>query len=460
MRVPQKSVGEQALSQTANTTQNSTGTNYRAPAWLRRTNDVASGRFLGYLKRVEQPTTHTNSGVPLEARVVLGITGSIAAYKSPILLRSLQRAGVRVDVVLTKAAQQFVGQETFAGLLGRPANTSMYGAEGGERHVQLAAAADALLIAPCTADMMARLAQGRADELLSATALCTTAPIILAPAMHPRMWDHPATQANAQLLSERGVHFLGPTSGEVASGEVGLGRLMEPEEVADAALALLRGCAKDLSGRHVAVTAGPTVEDMDPVRFLTNRSSGKMGFALAAAATRRGAKVSLIAGPVDRSTPPGVERYDVRSALELQQTLSRVASDADVLFMSAAVGDYRVNKPSRDKLKRKATVTLELVANPDIVAEFARKRTSLLPRVVAFAVETGSDDLIIDRAQRKLARKGADMIIANRADEALGSDTNRVHVITEKSVESLPVMNKVALADLLLDRAKLLWLKT
>lgn len=406
---------------------------------------------------MEDPTIAADQDRP-NHRLVLGVTGSIAAYKSLPLLRALQQAGVSVEVVLTEAAKQFVGAESFAGLLGQSVGGTLFGTDGGERHVQLAAQTDAMLIAPCTADTLARLAHGRAGDLLSATALCTTAPIIVAPAMHPRMWNHPATQANVKCLQGRGVLFLGPTDGRVASGDVGVGRFMEPEDIARQVLAFLYREGKvDLAGRHVAVTAGPTFEDLDPVRFIANRSSGKMGFALAAAAQRRGAQVSLIAGPVQLPTPYGVARHDIRSALELKDALQRTANSADLLFMAAAVGDYRVSVTAPQKLKREQTTTLNLVANPDIVAEFARQRTSQYPKIVAFAVETGNDEWVIEHARAKLVRKGADMIVANHAQESLGRDTNRVHVITRSAVASLPKMNKRTLADALLDHAKSLW---
>ncbi len=380
--------------------------------------------------------------------VLLCVTGSIAAYKAVELTRLLVKAHQSVEVLLTRSAGRFVGAETFAALTGNRPWTDMFGGQGNEPHIALAARARSLLIAPATADVLARLASGRADELLSATALSYRGPIFVAPAMHPAMWAHPATQANVQLLRDRGVTFLGPVEGEVASGEHGVGRMMEPAQIA-AALTSREG---DLAGRRVVVSAGPTVEDIDPVRYIGNRSTGKMGFALARRAAERGADVELVAGPSVLPTPHQVRRSDVRSALEMLTTLQeQLKRGADALIMSAAVGDFRPAQPLTEKLKRAGPLSLELVENPDVLATLATHEWPRRPVFVGFAVETGADDAIIARARDKLTRKGVDLVVANRSDEAFAAETNRVHLVGRSETVSLPVMNKLEVADSILD---------
>lgn len=381
-------------------------------------------------------------------QVVLGVTGSIAAYKAVVLLRLLQKAGAQVRVILTEGARQFVAARTFSGL-GATVHTDIW--EGpGELHVDLARWADALLIAPVTADCMARLATGRADDLLTSTALTTVAPVCLAPAMHPAMWRAPVTLENAKTLFRRGMHFFGPVSGEVASGEVGVGRFQEPEDIARGLARVLYGPGS-LTGRHVIVTAGPTVEAIDPVRTLTNVSSGKMGYAVAEILQSRGAQVTLISGPVNLSAPAGVKVLPIRSALDLQaavfDALGPQHNGADAVIMAAAVADYRPLAVSTEKLKRSAEVLhLSLVPNPDILADLGRLRESLRPVLVGFALETADGDALINLGRRKLVNKRVDLIVANSASRSLGRDDNEAFLISPIDCVKLPRMSKSALA--------------
>lgn len=388
-------------------------------------------------------------------RVALGVSGSIAAYKAVLLLRLLLKEGARVETILTRAAAEFVGSATFAGLSGSAPHTDMF-ARGvaGELHVELAARSDLLLLVPATADLLSRLASGRADDLLTATVLCARCPVLAAPAMHPAMWSHPATQRNVTRLREDGrVELLGPVDGEVASGEHGLGRMLEPEALLERAVARL--APQDLRGRHVVVTAGPTLEDIDPVRFLGNRSSGKMGFAIAERASARGARVTLVTGPVTLSTPEGVQRIDVRGARSMRdalwQTLGQDLGGADVLVMCAAVGDFRPAETSTTKLKREQQhMALELVQNPDILAEVGRARTGSTPLLVGFAVEASAPASVLQYARGKLTSKGVDLIVANHASDAFGKDDNRATFVTPGGDEALPLLPKRELADRLL----------
>ncbi len=394
-------------------------------------------------------------------RITLCVSGSIAAYKAAVLARALLHAGAIVQPVMTQAALQFLGRSTLEGLTGRPVRSEMF--EGpGEPHVELARWSQLLVLAPATADLMARLAQGRANDLITATALCARCPVALAPAMHPAMWEHPLTQSNAARLRELpGWSLLGPVFGEVASGDEGLGRMLEPEQIAAALPVLLAGseqsggsqpAAQLLSGRRLVVTAGPTAEDLDPVRSLTNRSSGKMGFAIAASAARRGAQVTLIAGPVALETPAGVSRIDVRSALEmrsaLQQALGEGAALADALVMCAAVADYRPQQPSTAKLKRgTGTLTIELVPNPDLLAELGQARVGQRPFLLGFAVETAAGGELIAAGRAKLVRKKVDAIVANAASDALGTDDTRAVLVTRDAELPLGPGSKQLVAD-------------
>ena len=404
-----------------------------------------------------RPPDGSHRGGLTGKRVVLGVTGSVAAYKAVLLARLLIKQGAHVRVILTRSGAEFVGAATFAGLTENPVESEMFSPSMvGERHVELAAEADLVVIAPATADVLARFARGRADDFLTATELCATCPVLVAPAMHPAMWSHPATQRNVAVLEADGrIARVGPVHGEVASGDSGVGRMAEPEEIA--AAAVLKLSPRDLSGRHLVVTAGPTVEDLDPVRFLSNRSSGKMGFAIAERAAARGARVTLVAGPVNLPTPYGAQRVDVRSAIAMRgavwQALGPDLSHADALIMAAAVGDYRPAETRAAKIKRTAKeAQLELVQNPDILSEvgLARKQ-SARPILVGFAVETDSDAKVVEYARGKLAQKRADVVVANHADDSFGRDDNRITLVTKKSVEPLPRLSKIELADRILD---------
>jgi phosphopantothenoylcysteine decarboxylase/phosphopantothenate--cysteine ligase len=346
---------------------------------------------------------------------------------------------------MTPAATRFLGEETLAGLTGRRVLSSMFG-QGGEPHVELATQSDLIVVAPATADLLSRAAQGGASDLVSATLLCARGPVLLAPAMHPRMWAHPATQANVERIARvPGWKIIGPAAGEVASGEHGVGRLVEPEDLLTAVLEALAAVGSsdvrapsDLRGKRVVITAGPTVEDLDPVRSLTNRSSGKMGFALATSAAARGAAVHLIAGPVSLATPPGVERSDVRSALDMQRELALALgptlAGADALVMCAAVADYRPSQQHTSKLKRGAgSLTLELVPNPDLLAELGAARRGPKPLLVGFAVESLQGDALVAAARGKLANKRVDAIVANYSVDALGTDDTRAVLVTADS---------------------------
>jgi phosphopantothenoylcysteine decarboxylase/phosphopantothenate--cysteine ligase len=391
--------------------------------------------------------------------VVLGVTGSIAAYKAAIVARRLLERGVRVVPVMTRAAEEFVGRATFSGLTGEPVLVDAFEpGRGGELHVELGARADAIAVVPATADTIARFASGRAEDLLSATYLCADAPVVIAPAMHPRMWSHPAVARNLELLERDGrVRLVGPVHGVVASGEEGLGRMAEPEDVAAAILAALG--PHDLQGLRVVVTAGPTYEDLDPVRYLGNRSTGRMGFAVAERAAARGAHVVLVTGPVSLPTPHGVHRVDVRSAVDMHEALFRVLgprlADADLLVMSAAVGDYRFAVRHETKLKRgEAPTTLELRANPDVLAEVASMRQGARPVLVGFAVETAEDDELVELARGKLRKKRVDLVVGNHAEESFGKATNRAALVSEREARWTDTMDKRALADAILDAAR------
>jgi phosphopantothenoylcysteine decarboxylase/phosphopantothenate--cysteine ligase len=382
-------------------------------------------------------------------RIVLGVTGGIAAYKSADLVRRLRDGGAEVRVVMTRAATRFVTPLTFQALSGHPARTDLFdpAAEAAMGHIELARWADTVLIAPATADCLARLAAGLADDLLTTLCLATTAPLVLAPAMNQGMWAHPATVANRATLERRGVRLLGPATGDQACGEHGPGRMLEP---ADIAAAVLHRQGAPLAGRRVVVTAGPTCEDLDPVRFIGNRSSGRMGFAVATAAAAAGAAVTLVAGPVALATPPGVARIDVRSALEMQAAVTQAAADADVFIGVAAVADYRPAECAPHKLKRDGDrARIELVANPDIIAEVAAREPR--PLVVGFAAETGD---LAQHARDKLSRKRLDMIAANlvgRDGSGFEADENEILLLTPQGEKPLGRGSKQRLAALLID---------
>jgi phosphopantothenoylcysteine decarboxylase / phosphopantothenate---cysteine ligase len=402
-------------------------------------------------------------------RITLCVGGSIAAYKAPILVRLLLRAGAIVQPVMTRSAQRFVGRATLSGLTGRTVHLDMFRGAG-ELHVELGRDSDLIAVVPATADLLARLAQGRADDLVTATAMCARCPVLMAPAMHPRMWAHPLTQSNVERLrAVLGWELLGPVFGEVASGELGLGRLLEPEQIFAAierALTVTEGSPAapsvaathplGVEGRHIVVTAGPTVEDLDPVRCLTNRSSGKMGFAIARSAALHGARVTLIAGPVALPTPPGVLRIDVRSALDMQAALASAMGEglraADALVMCAAVSDYRPKVRSTVKLKRaEGKLALELVPNPDLLAELGRARRGTTPFLLGFAVESEPGERLVALARDKLRRKQVDAVVANLAVDALGTDATRALLVTQDSELELGPGSKVDVAEQIIE---------
>ena len=397
-------------------------------------------------------------------RILLGVSGGIAAYKAAELVRRLRDAGAEVRVVLTDAAAHFVGAATFQALSGNPVRSSLWDptAEAAMGHIELARWATRVLIAPASADVIAKLAHGHANDLLSTLCLATIAPLALAPAMNNRMWLHPATQANVALLRERGALLLGPDDGAQACGEFGPGRLLEPDAIVHALIAA-RVPAKDgpLAGKKVLVSAGPTYEDLDPVRYLGNRSSGKMGFALAAAAAELGAEVTLVAGPVALAAPAGVRRIDVRRALEMRDAVIG-ALPQDIYIGAAAVADYMPAQTASDKIKKPIAeqagntgLTLELMRTPDILAEVATHPQR--PRlVVGFAAETGP---LAESAREKLQRKRVDAIAANRvgvAGSGFDCDSNALAVYWNGGEAQLGPAPKTALARellaLLLDR--------
>ncbi len=382
------------------------------------------------------------------SRILLGVGGGIAAYKACELTRRLRDAGAEVRVVLTANAERFVTAVTFQALSGQPVRTSLWdaAAEAAMGHIELARWADRIVIAPATADLIARLAQGRADDLLTTLCLASERPPLLVPAMNHAMWVHPATQANVATLRARGVELLGPAVGDQACGETGPGRMVEPADIVAALSRIPLDGA--LAGRRVVVSAGPTHEDLDPVRFIGNRSSGRMGFAIAAAAQAAGAQVTLIAGPVSLATPAGVTRIDVRSAQAMLATMTAAAAEADIVIAAAAVADYRPAAISAGKIRKSgAALTLTLVENPDILAAL-----TALPRrpfLVGFAAET--EDLEA-RARDKLARKGIDLIAANRVGDGLGIETedNALELYWPGGHASLPRAPKPQLAQQLI----------
>jgi phosphopantothenoylcysteine decarboxylase/phosphopantothenate--cysteine ligase len=352
-------------------------------------------------------------------RVLLGVCGGIAAYKAADLVRRLRQADAEVRVVMTANAARFVGAATFQALSGQPVRSSLWDAqaEAAMGHIELARWASVVVIAPASAATLARLAHGLADDLLTTLVLASEAPLVLAPAMNRAMWANPATQANVDVLRGRGARILGPGSGEQACGEVGEGRMLEP---ADIVAALAQAAPGPLAGRRVVVSAGPTYEDLDPVRFLGNRSSGRMGFAIAAGAAAMGADTVLVAGPVQLATPPGVRRIDVRSAAQMHAAVLAHAQDADVYVGAAAVADYTPLQAAPGKIKKDAaTLTLALARTADILADLGARRSR--PFLVGFAAET---DDVEAYARAKLERKHLDLIAANRVGPGLGFDTD------------------------------------
>jgi phosphopantothenoylcysteine decarboxylase / phosphopantothenate---cysteine ligase len=387
-------------------------------------------------------------------RVLLGVTGGIASYKSAWLARMLTLAGAEVDVVMSRSALEFVGAITFEALTGRPVYTALVATGHALDHIRLAKAAELVIVAPATADFIARAAQGHADDLLTACLLATTAPVLIVPAMNDRMWAHPQTGRNVSHLREIGYQVLEPEDGPLAAGEgSGPGRMPEPESILAHAGRVLEGETSRFFGRRVLVTAGPTREPIDPVRFLSNRSSGKMGVALAAAAWRRGAVVTLVAGPLDVAPPVGVAVEQVESTEEMASAVRRHLPSADVLIMAAAPADFRAATPSRSKIKKSAAGgTLEIAPAPDILLETrdARKEGTI---VVGFALET---ERAVEGGFGKLKAKDLDLVVVNDATESgagFGVDTNRVTLVSRDGTEeALPLLQKSEVADAILER--------
>ena len=386
-------------------------------------------------------------------RIVVGVTGGIAAYKACDLVSRLKKRGAQVRVVLTEHACQFVQPLTFETLSGNPAYTDSFDRKYEIGHVALAKWADLLLIAPATANCMAKIACGVADDLLSTTCLAVRCPVLAAPAMNSAMWRNPATQANLELLRSRGLRFVGPEAGRLACGDDDVGRMSEPEQIVKAVEAILNPL-RDLEGLNVLVTAGPTVERIDPVRYITNRSTGKMGYALAEAARDRGANVTLISGPTKLTAPEGVELVRIESSAQLCAAVLERGDQADVVIQAAAPADFRPKSVAERKIKKTGeNMTLELEATTDIAAELGRRK---IPGqiLVAFAAETND---VMDNARGKLIKKNADLIVANdvsRSDAGFGVDTNVITLITAEDVRALEKMSKRAAADAILSRVR------
>jgi phosphopantothenoylcysteine decarboxylase/phosphopantothenate--cysteine ligase len=395
-------------------------------------------------------------------KIALGVTGGIAAYKAAEVLRLLQERGISVQVIMTAAAQEFVRPLTFAALSGEKVITGIFGADAEQpnldaavEHIAVAQSIDALLVAPATADTIAKFAQGIANDFLSTLYLATKAPVIIAPTMNVNMWQHPATVANLAVLRQRGVHIIEPGSGYLACGMVGAGRLADPEEIVAATLERL-GVAQDLAGETVLVTAGPTHEPVDPVRFLGNRSSGKMGYALAEAALRRGAKVILVSGPTALKPPSGAETIFVETAQQMRTAVLDRWEHASMIIMAAAVGDYHVKNSANEKIKRTGALELQLEPNPDILADLGSlrhasgKRTPLL---IGFAAET---EHLLESARAKLTSKRVDAIVLNdvsRKDIGFNSDENEVTIVTASDTIPIARAGKLEIAQKILEAA-------
>ena len=389
--------------------------------------------------------------------VALGVTGGIGAYKAVEVARGLQKSGHDVTAIMTRSARRFVGELTFEAITRRRVITSQYapGANADIEHIALATDAKLLIVAPATANVIGKFANGIADDFLTSLYLATRAPVLMAPAMNTNMLEHEAVRRNLATLAARGVQFVEPGAGYLACGWIGKGRLAEPEDIVAAAERILQPKGS-LLGRLVVVTAGPTHEDLDQVRFIGNRSSGRMGYALAADAARRGARVVLVSGPTSLEPPAGLEVVRVRSAAEMQQAVQLAARDADLVVMAAAVADYTPSAPVDGKIeKRDGPVDLRLVRTPDILQELGRARGGgARPVLVGFAAESGDP---VARGREKLARKMVDLIVANdisRADAGFDSEMNAASLITADGVEPFALGPKTALASLVLDRAE------
>ena len=396
-------------------------------------------------------------------KIALGVTGGVAAYKAAELVRRLQQEKLDVQVVMTRAAQEFIAPLTFAAITGKKVITEMFAAENAApanvesaiEHIAVAQRIDLLLVAPATADIIGKLAHGIADDFLCTLYLATKAPVVVAPAMNVNMWEHPATQENVATLRSRGVHVVDPDEGYLACGMTGAGRLAATETIARKVCEVL-GLRSDLAGQTVLITAGPTREDIDPVRFLSNRSSGKMGYALAEAAIRRGAHVILVSGPTELHPPEGADWVPVRTAEEMRSAVHDHSAAANIIIMAAAVADYRPAAASATKMKRSNEgVTLELEPTPDILAELGRDKPDRV--LIGFAAET---DRIADNARAKLASKGADMIVANDVTQegaGFDLDTNIVTLFLRDGREvALPKLSKLDLANRILGHCLML----
>jgi phosphopantothenoylcysteine decarboxylase / phosphopantothenate---cysteine ligase len=389
-------------------------------------------------------------------KVALGVSGGIAAYKAAEIVRLLQDRGIRVQVVMTAAAQEFVCPLTFAALSGEKVITGMFGSQESQanlesaiEHIAVAQAIDALLVAPATADVLARFAQGIASDFLSTLYLATTAPVVVAPAMNVIMWNHAATQANLEILRKRGVRIIEPGQGYLACGMTGAGRLAENETIVAAVMEAL-GAAQDMAGETVLVTAGPTREMIDPVRYLTNRSSGRMGYAIAEAAQRRGARVLLITGPAAIAAPEAAEVTRVETAEGMLAAVLSSLPESTAVIMTAAVADFRPKAAAKQKIKRKGEMTLELEPTADILAEVAHRKTCQV--VVGFAAETEN---VLENARKKLASKSLDAIVVNDVSrEGIGfdSDRNAVTIISQNEVVEVPETSKWEVAQRVLDQ--------
>jgi len=393
------------------------------------------------------------------ALIALGVTGGIGAYKAVEIARGLQKNGHDVVAVMTKSARKFVGPLTFEAITRREVITDQWkpGANADIEHIAIASNIDLLLVAPATANTIGKFANGLADDFLSSLYIATTAPVLIAPAMNTNMFGHPAVARNLETLMARGVQFVDPGSGYLACGWIGKGRLAEPENVVAAAEQMLRSRTSTLAGRRVLVTAGPTFEDIDPVRFVGNRSSGKMGYAIAAEALRRGAAVTLVTGPTHLVAPHGADVVKVRSAAEMHAAVMPRAADQDAVIMSAAVADYTPAEKSPQKVKKgDGPITITLSRTRDILGDLGKlpSRTQRLPVLVGFAAETAD---VVSYAKGKLQQKAADLIVANdvsRSDAGFDVDTNAVTLVTAGGAEELPLQTKGAVAARILDRVE------
>jgi len=389
-------------------------------------------------------------------KIALGVSGGIAAYKSAEIVRLLEDRGIRVQVVMTRAAQEFIRPLTFAALSGEKVITDMFGAgteepniDSAVEHIAVAQAIDALLVAPATADVLAKFAQGLATDFLTTLFLATTAPVVVAPAMNVNMWNHPATQANLDILKKRGVRVVEPETGYLACGMTGSGRLADNEAIV-AALIQVVGGSQDLAGETVLITAGPTREKIDPVRYLTNRSSGRMGYALAEAALRRGAHVLLVSGPTFLTPPGAAQLISIESAEQMRQAVIGLLPQATIVIKTAAISDYRPKRAAAQKIRRAGPISLELEPTADILAEVARRKGSRT--VVGFAAETEN---ALENARKKLVAKGLDAIVVNDVSrEGIGfdSDRNAVTIITNEEVVEVPETTKWEVAQRVLDQ--------